>query len=167
MKRVILLLVICLILTGCGDAASVGIIGGSDGPTDIIVATEETVKLYYPDENVTGLIAEEFKITEKTPEAVLEALFNGPYSENSVSVFGEDTRLLGFELKAGEATVDVSAGFLESIGDSLAIYSVVNTLTEFDDISFVRITVEGSENAVLGNYILSESFTRNEALSAE
>ena len=165
MKKILSILISAVfLLTSCGEAASVGIIGGSDGPADIIVSDKKPVMLYYADENAEGLVAEEYEISEKTPEDVLCALFDGPYKETSVSVFGEGTRLLGIEVKDGVATVDLSGGFLESIGDSLAVYSVVNTLTELEDIDSVRITVEGSENAVLGNYILSEGYTRNETL---
>ncbi len=48
MKRIIttILLMSCLLLSACNDSASIGVIGGADGPTTIIVSNEngETVK---------------------------------------------------------------------------------------------------------------------------
>ena len=38
--------ILCIFLTACGDATSIGIIGGSDGPTSIIV-TEKGEKTMY------------------------------------------------------------------------------------------------------------------------
>lgn len=44
MKRCILLLLPIMLLTGCGSSADIGIIGGADGPTAIVVGTPaETV----------------------------------------------------------------------------------------------------------------------------
>ena len=31
-------ILLCILLSGCGDDSSIGIIGGADGPTSIIVA---------------------------------------------------------------------------------------------------------------------------------
>ena len=36
----------CILLSGCGDAASIGIIGGADGPTSIIVAEKGEKAMY-------------------------------------------------------------------------------------------------------------------------
>jgi hypothetical protein len=53
----------------------------------------------------------------------------------------------------------------------LAIYSIVNTLTEFDEIERVRITIEGKQNGEVdglfvedfwGHVGIYEDFTRNE-----
>lgn len=46
-KALILMMIVCsLILTACSDAASVGIIGGSDGLTAIYVDEKEETKIY-------------------------------------------------------------------------------------------------------------------------
>ncbi len=48
MKKVlcIISLLICIFLTACGDATSIGIIGGADGPTSIIVAEKGEKAMY-------------------------------------------------------------------------------------------------------------------------
>ena len=39
-------LLLCIFLTACGDATSIGIIGGADGPTSIIVAEKGEKAMY-------------------------------------------------------------------------------------------------------------------------
>ena len=48
MKKVLCIIsvILCIFLTACGDATSIGIIGGADGPTSIIVA-EKGEKVMY------------------------------------------------------------------------------------------------------------------------
>jgi len=43
MKKVLYItsILLCILLTACGDDSSIGIIGGADGPTSIIVAEKE------------------------------------------------------------------------------------------------------------------------------
>ena len=48
MKKVLYItsILLCILLSGCGDATSIGIIGGADGPTSIIVAEKGEKAMY-------------------------------------------------------------------------------------------------------------------------
>ena len=48
MKKVLYItsILLCILLTACGDATSIGIIGGADGPTSIIVAEKGEKAMY-------------------------------------------------------------------------------------------------------------------------
>ena len=48
MKKLLCIIsaIICIFLTACGDATSIGIIGGADGPTSIIVAEKGEKAMY-------------------------------------------------------------------------------------------------------------------------
>lgn len=48
MKKLLVItsILLCILLSGCGDATSIGIIGGADGPTSIIVAEEGEKAMY-------------------------------------------------------------------------------------------------------------------------
>ena len=48
MKKIlcIILAILCIFLTACKDAASIGIIGGADGPTSIIVSKKGEKAMY-------------------------------------------------------------------------------------------------------------------------
>lgn len=154
-KLIVYMLVVLLILSACS----------SSGTTTVQTREKtETVTLYFADKNAQGLIPESREVMKNTPEAALEALLSGTENENSIEIIGENTQLLSFENKNGDVTVDFSKEFLESYTDTLVIYSVVNTITEFPGINFVSITIEGKEDVQLGNYLLSEKFTRNNSI---
>jgi rhodanese-related sulfurtransferase len=42
----IISILLCILLTACGDATSIGIIGGADGPTSVIVAEKGEKAMY-------------------------------------------------------------------------------------------------------------------------
>lgn len=48
MKKLLVItsILLCILLSGCGDATSIGIIDGADGPTSIIVAEEGEKAMY-------------------------------------------------------------------------------------------------------------------------
>ena len=48
MKKIVCIIsaILCILLTACGNASSVGIIGGADGPTSIIVAEKGEKAMY-------------------------------------------------------------------------------------------------------------------------
>ncbi len=48
MKKILCIIstILCIILTACGDATSIGIIGGADGPTSIIIAEKGEKTMY-------------------------------------------------------------------------------------------------------------------------
>lgn len=48
MKKVLYItsILLCILFSGCGDATSIGIIGGADGPTSIIVAEKGEKAMY-------------------------------------------------------------------------------------------------------------------------
>ena len=48
MKKILYIIstILCIFLTACGDATSIGIIGGADGPTSIIVAEKGEKAMY-------------------------------------------------------------------------------------------------------------------------
>ena len=46
MKKILTVILICIFLTSCGNAASIGIIGGADGPTSIIIDDKGEKTMY-------------------------------------------------------------------------------------------------------------------------
>ena len=82
MKKILCIIsvLLCILLSGCGDATSIGIIGGADGPTSIIVA-EKGEKVMY--EQITAADAK--KIMDSGEEhIVLDTREQDEYDEGHI-----------------------------------------------------------------------------------
>ena len=68
MKKILCIIsaVLCIFLTACGDATSIGIIGGADGPTSIIIAEKGEKTMY---EQITPIDAK--KIMDSGEEHII------------------------------------------------------------------------------------------------
>ena len=68
MKKILCIIsaVLCIFLTACGDATSIGIIGGADGPTSIIIAEKGEKTMY---EQITPIDAK--KIMDSGEEYII------------------------------------------------------------------------------------------------
>jgi len=121
------------------------------------------------------------KISKDTDfyKSVIEELIKGPVNKELYPTIPSDTKVNSVTVKDNLATVDFSKEIITSTGqiphssttETLAIYSIVNTLTNFEEIKKVKITVEGKESGQInGLYIedfwghigISETFSRNE-----
>jgi len=111
----------------------------------------------------------------------VQELVKGPSGEGLYPTLPSDTSVNSVTVKDGLAVVDfdirIISNFEEiphsSTTEALAIYSIVNTLTGFDGIDRVRITIEGREKGqVEGFYVedfwghigIYEEFERNEEI---
>ncbi|MGM0365415.1 MAG: GerMN domain-containing protein [Actinomycetota bacterium] len=109
--------------------------------------------------------------------ASLEALIEGPEADELFATIPSSTRVNSVVVEDGLAIADFSRELLtdtsiphSSATEYLAIYSIVNTLTEFEDIDKVRITIEGKQSGTIdglpiedfwGHIGLGEDFSRN------
>jgi len=86
--------------------------------------------------------------TQDPKRAAVEELINGqPQTPGAFRVLPKDTRVLGIKVAQSVATVDFSKEVLHAnvgaSGEAMGIQSIVNTLTEFPDVTAVSFTVEG------------------------
>lgn len=149
--------------------------------TEIIVHTPENeleseketmrVKLYFPDKEAMHLLVEERDVAKtKTPaEVAIEELIKGPVRSDCLTIIPKGTKLLGIEVKEKVAHIDFNGDFaanyrLGSAAENMMVYSIVNTLTEFSNIEFVRFLSEGKPLNVVGSNFDFEAqeFSRNE-----
>lgn len=127
------------------------------------------IKVYYPDENATGLYAVTKTVktsdTEKYKAAV-EALLAGTDKKSLTTVFPKKTKLLSVKISGKTAMVNfdknLTKGFVGgSTGEEMLVGSLVNTLTEFPEIKSVQILVEGEQiDSLAGHFDLSEPVER-------
>jgi len=112
----------------------------------------QNVKLYFGDKNNERLVAEERQISYREGEnkykAVLEELIKGPADKNHRANISPRTKVYGTIKQNGDLIVDFSREFASFSGSAAEIAgkgSVVNTLTQFEEIKRVKIMVEGED----------------------
>ena len=114
---------------------------------------ETAVRLYFSDVNGRYLIGEDrknyFPSPEEIPAYIVEQLISGPEEDGRLAVIPEGTVLRDISVDGdGCCTVDFSNEFRYNRPDSelverMAVLSIVNSLTELEDIKTVRILAEG------------------------
>jgi len=132
------------------------------------------VKLYFARRQGHGLGVEEREIIKVTgiARATIEELLKGPRDPDLKSALPAGTRLLDINIKPdGTCIVDFNSRIREVSGskaEALAIYSVVNTLSQFPTIKRVSFMVEGEPVESVGGYIsTAEAVTADYSLSEE
>jgi len=147
-----------------------------------ISSCTKTITLYFAD-NEAFLVKEVRKITvtEEFPKNIIEELIKGPKSSDFYPTLPSNVKVNSIVISGETAIVDFSKEIItnfeeiphSSTTETLAIYSIVNTLTEFEEIKKVKITIEGKESGEIeGLYVedfwghigIDEEFTRNEDL---
>ena len=127
--------------------------------------------LYFSNELGTKLVEETRDVTptSETASATVWALIAGPAGPNRQTI-PRGTRLNDIRIEKGTATIDLSREFVDglpggSLGERLAVYSIVNSLTELSTIEEVEILVSGRKVDAIGGHLdLSGALTREESL---
>lgn len=153
--------------------------------TGCFIRPQIEVTLYFSSSTETEFYLEPEirKITEDEElyKKVIDELLKGPQSEHLYPTLPSTASVISVEVEGGLATVNFSKEIItdtmtiphSSTTEILAIYSIVNTLTEFEEIDTVRIIVEGKDSGeVNGMYIedfwghvgIYDDFKRNEEI---
>jgi len=119
------------------------------------------ISLYFPDSTGTQLIKEERTIpkTLSLARETVNQWLMGPavYGESQAAV-DPATTLLDIAIKDGVAIVDLSREFTQIYGNvrqEVAVYGLVNTLTQFPTVREVTIRIEGKPLTQLGDLDLT------------
>lgn len=130
------------------------------------------LQLYFARQEGNGLMVEEREITKVTgiARAAIEELLKGPRTEDLKSALPAGTRLLDINITPdGTCIVDFSTHIKEVSGskaEALAVYSVVNTLSQFSTVKDVSFRVAGDKVESIGGYIsTAEPVTADYGLS--
>lgn len=131
------------------------------------------ITVYFSDDEAMYLVPEtrKIKLEDKLiEEAIIEELIKGPEEKEHFETIPEGTKLLSIKTEDKTAYVDLSKEFKEnhpggSTGEIMTIYSIVNSLTELDNIEKVIFSIEGQkEKTLAGHLIFDEPFYRDESL---
>ncbi len=155
------------------NGSVVGPMKGSDCidvlATGLNAYSETVMDLYFTNETADGLISESVRIrynnTIPLEQAVVRNLINGPESADLYPTIPNDTKLISVSTKNGTCYVNLNEVFLNRAMVSrpeIAVYSLVNSLTEIVGINAVSISVNGSSNVMfMDQFDLSAPLYRN------
>ncbi len=156
MKRILMLLLCCLLLTACTqkkptptDAPAappatevptqMPTAAPTEAPTEVQV---QTFRLYYGDENAENLLYEEVQVQEINETVVMEKLI-------AAGVLPEGTAVNSFAAAGSQLNIDFNEAFLRHLnamgtsGERMLVGSVVNTFLSAYDAHSVFFTVDG------------------------
>lgn len=101
------------------------------------------------------------RIRENMAKTIVEELLKGPMNEELYRIIPEDTKLLGVEIDDCVATIDLSSEFVtKQEGEAnalLAVYSIVNSLTEITEIESVKFKIDGTEMTTFKDYFIFDT----------
>jgi len=112
-----------------------------------------SIVLYFPNEQMTGLVAETRVIPfdsliDNHAEAIVNALLQGPERSDLFAAIPTDTAVLSVHTSGDLASVSFTSDFINAISGSsstqtFAIFSLVNSLTAQSGIRNVQILIDG------------------------
>jgi germination protein M len=126
------------------------------------------VSIYFArySDNQAYLDPEIRKISKDTNfyKSVIEELIKGPVNKELYPTIPSDTKVNFVTIKNTVATVDFTKEIItnaeqiphSSTTEILAIYSIVNTLTNFEEIKEVKITVEGKDSGQIDGLLIED-----------
>jgi len=112
--------------------------------------------LYFKNIETNSLIAEAkcidaINLYENPYSYLISLLIAGPESEKLESAIPEGTKINACYIEGNTVLVDLSKEFIDNAPsgieeESMAVYSIVNTLTELNEVSSVKFLIDSEEN---------------------
>lgn len=156
-----------------------GTIIGALSSSDINIPSENTgaamrdIILYFGSKDGSSLVKEirSVKLTDKQPveQYIVNELITGPKDKNLQSVLSSDTALISVETKDHICYVNFKSNFIDKNTGSrekefMAVYSIVNSLTELDTVREVQFLIDGKKVEKFGELTISDLFHRNQQI---
>lgn len=137
--------------------------------TDTNTDETKSVVLYFSEKGSEKLKAEDrtIKVTDQMPLAyyVITELIKGTENANLTDTLNKDTQLIGVNITNNICYVNMDISFIKKNHSSdkkleLAVYSIVDSLTELDNIARVQFLIDGKKEEI-GKIDFSNLFERN------
>lgn len=132
------------------------------------IETNELV-LYFPEKDSGKLkkTVRTVKVGDQQPIEyyVVSGLIKGPETKEFQAVLNQDTEIISVDTVSDICFVNMSKNFVEKnagANGELAIYSIVNSLTELENINRVQFLIEGKKVHEFGNMDIFGIYERNE-----
>lgn len=138
----------------------------------------KVLKLYFANTEGLGLVSEEREIqveaSWKIEKCIVEQLIKGTSVQGSVSKIPPETKIIDVSTDDNICYVNLSSDFnnrvdmASSASERLAVYSIVNSLTDLPNVRKVQILIEGKKSdASEGHFDISSPFERDDEIILE
>jgi spore germination protein GerM len=130
------------------------------------------VLLYFPDKSLNFLVPEEryAELNKSLERTIVDELIKGPYNEENSRVIPSGTSIKSITIREDTIIVNLSKDFKEIAGrgekpETLAVYSIVNSLTAIPGIKNVVFEINGKREKTFGeNVDFDKPLKRNRKL---
>lgn len=131
------------------------------------------LSLYFPNSTGEYLQVEKRSVKQNDKEPLakiaITELMKGSETKGVLQLIPAETKLLSVETKENVCFVNLSKDFIDkhvqgSSAELMTIYSIVNTLTELDNIAKVQFLIEGQKVDTFGSLVFNEPFERDTSL---
>ncbi|SDP31628.1 GerMN domain-containing protein [Selenomonas ruminantium] len=120
-----------------------------------------TVKVYYPDEQGLKLVPVQKTVkigSDDKYTATLKALLDGTKEKGLATIVPKQAKIKSVKVQGDTAFVDFDDNLIKkfiggSTGEEMLVGSIVNTLTEFEEIKKVQLLVEGKKIESLSGHL--------------
>ena len=184
MKKILFILILIILILSIGILIYTKVKNNDNNnleneitPLEEVTEEEERqtmISLYYTNIEQNTLMPEARRIDakdllENPYKTLVELLIEKPKNEKLKSSIPEGTKVNNAILKNDIVELDLSKEFIENQKEdldeiSLSIYSIVNTLTELNEVNSVKILIDGEENKKYNNidFNLENNFVRKD-----
>lgn len=157
------------------DGNRLGFLSGEDINLEKDINNSEIkyVVLYFADSKTSELVKEvrTIKITDTQPieKYIINELIKGPANSSLQAVLSPDTSVISVQTTDGTCFINFNSNFVSRNSgttekENLAIYSIVNSLTELEHVNNVQFLVDGKKISSFGKNSISGTFYRNKGL---
>lgn len=155
------------------DGTAIGYLTAEDINLITDTNTSETreIMLYFTTKEYDGLVSEirTIKVTDQQPieQYIINELIRGPREKEHAATLSSDTVLAGVDIEDDICFVNFRPSFLDKNSGSqekeiLAVYSIVDSLTELKSITRVQFLVDGRKVDMFGSLNIGSMLGRNE-----
>lgn len=146
--------------------------------TDRSGKKEKEILLYFSDDKAMYLQPESRTIVTASDKKsiykmTLNELIQGPKKENLKPTIPDGVEIINLQIEGKIIIINFNQALKEnhwggSTGERMTIYSVINTMTQFEDIEKVGFLLEGEEiESLVGHMDLRRPLVRNEQIIQE
>ncbi|MFW5976802.1 MAG: GerMN domain-containing protein [Bacillota bacterium] len=135
---------------------------------------EREVLVYFSDKDANYLVSEKRMVSaESVYNDTLKELIKGPKNENLIKTIPDGVEVIDFKLENNIIRINFNEALQKnhwggSSGEIMTVYSIVNTMTQFDKISQVEFLIEGVEIETLSGHMdLSRPLGKNNKIIDE